>query len=118
MIPDETANQFATVWIDSWNAHDIERIMDHYADDVEFTSPFVVKLLNEPSGTISGKDYLRKYFERALDSYPELRFELLNVLTGADSVTLVYRSVNNLTAAEVMQFNNAKVYKVLAHYSR
>ena len=118
MIPDETADQFATDWIVSWNAHDIDRIMDHYADDVEFTSPFVIKLMDEPSGTVRGKDALREYFQKGLPAYPGLHFELLNVLTGVDSVTLVYRSVNDLLAAEVMQFNNAKVSKVLVHYSR
>jgi ketosteroid isomerase-like protein len=25
-----------TYWLEAWDAHDLERIMNHYADEVEF----------------------------------------------------------------------------------
>ena len=49
------AEQLAAVWIDSWNAHDLERILLHYAEDFEMSSPMVVQLVDEPSGTLKGK---------------------------------------------------------------
>jgi ketosteroid isomerase-like protein len=29
-------------WLDAWNSHDLDRIMQHYADDIEFTAQTVV----------------------------------------------------------------------------
>ena len=118
MLNEQEARQFAGEWIRAWNAHDLEQILTHYAQEVQFTSPFIVKLLGRPSGTIVGKDDLRVYFEKGLDAYPELRFELINVLVGVDSITLYYRSVRSMLAAEVMVFDESgKVTRATAHYS-
>jgi predicted ester cyclase len=117
MITQQKAHQIAREWIEGWNSHDLDAIVSHYADGVEFTSPFVVKLLNNPSGTIKGKEALRSYFERALAAYPDLKFDLIQVLTGVDSVTVYYRSVNEMMAAEVMALNsNGEIVRVMAHY--
>ena len=35
------AQRFALEWIESWNSHDLERILSHYSDDVEVTSPLI-----------------------------------------------------------------------------
>lgn len=119
MIANQKAEHIATEWIEAWNSHDLDAIVAHYADDVEFTSPFVMKLLSNPSGTIKGKETLRSYFGKTLAAYPNLKFDLVQVLTGVDSVTLYYRSVNGMMAAEVMSLNsNEKITKVIAHYKR
>lgn len=118
MYPHVNADEFAKDWIGAWNSHQIEAILSHYAQDVEFTSPFVVRLLNEPSGTLRGLAALRSYFLKGLESYPDLRFELIQVLEGVNSLTLYYHSVKNLMAAEVMVLNEkGKISRVLAHYS-
>ena len=118
MNTETRARQFAEEWIASWNNHDLEAILAHYADEVRFHSPFIVKLFNEPSGVIQGKETLRVYFQRGLQAYPELRFELLSVLSGVNSVVLHYRSVNHLLAAETMVFDErGKVREVRAHYA-
>jgi hypothetical protein len=109
---------FAEDWIAAWNAHDLEKILAHYADEIEFTSPFVASLQGDARGTLLGKDALRSYFQTALERFPDLHFELLHVLPGVGSVVLFYRSVRNLLAAETMIFGaNGKIVRVLAHYS-
>lgn len=109
--------RFAEDWINAWNAHDLNRILSHYADDIAFTSPFVVKLLGISSGSITGKDQLRDYFAKGLAAYPDLQFTLLDVFEGVDSVILHYQSVKNLRAAEMMLFDKrAKIIRVIAHY--
>lgn len=70
MISQEKAEEIAREWIGAWNAHDLERIMEHYSEKVVFTSPFVVKLLGDPSGTVRGKKRLRTYFAKGLAAYP------------------------------------------------
>jgi ketosteroid isomerase-like protein len=39
----EQAWEAAKDWCDAWNCRDLDGIMLHYADDVEFSSPTVVK---------------------------------------------------------------------------
>lgn len=118
MVSFEKSMHVAREWIESWNTHDFDSIISHYSDDVEFTSPFVVKLMGEQSGTIYGKDCLREYFEKGLSAYPDLKFKLLRVLSGVNSITLYYRSVNEMLAAEVMILNkDGKISKVIAHYT-
>ena len=39
MIERAWAEEFARDWVESWNSHDLERMLAHYADDFEMTSP-------------------------------------------------------------------------------
>jgi ketosteroid isomerase-like protein len=112
-------NNFAQAWVDAWNSHDLEAIMEHYADDVVFYSPFIQKLNNDPTGRIQGKEGLRAYFAKGLEAYPDLHFELYHVLEGIQSAVLYYKSVNNRLSAEMMVLNEAgKVVEVRAHYKQ
>lgn len=106
-----------THWLNAWNSHNLEHILTHYAEDIVFTSPFVVALQNQADGTLHGKAALADYFAQALAKYPDLVFELRHVATGVNSVTLIYQSVNNLLAAEVMELDGqGLVRRVWAHY--
>lgn len=105
-------------WLAAWNAHDLDRILAHYAEDVEFFSPFIVKLTGHPDGMLRGKAALRDYFARGLAAYPTLKFEFIRLYPGVRSCVLEYRSVNRLRAAETMEFDAAgKVCRVQAHYA-
>jgi len=114
----DDAWRFGREWVDAWNAHDLDAILSHYADDIEFTSPFVVSLQHGVDATIRGKVALQDYFERALTAYPDLKFELHEVLTGTSCLVLYYTSVNHLLAAEMMILDDSRrVIRVWAHYS-
>lgn len=117
VITEQQAQQLAHDWIEAWNDHDIDRLMRHYADDVEFTSPFIISLLNEASGRLRGQANLAAYFRQGLAAYPTLHFELIQILRGVDSVTVYYRSVRDLYAAEVMVLDaSSQVVRVSCHY--
>jgi ketosteroid isomerase-like protein len=49
---------FAKAWLSGWNERDLERIVSHYADDVEFQSPVAVHLFGEALRTIKGKRFV------------------------------------------------------------
>ena len=118
MISQEQAQELARHWIEAWNQHDLDGVMNHYASDVEFHSPFVARLLSEPSGVINDKSKLRTYFEKGLAQYPDLSFELFKVLPGMSSIAVYYRSVKNLFAVEIFELNaDGLVSRVLAHYA-
>lgn len=118
MITAESATDFAKDWIRSWNSHDLNAIMEHYANDIEFCSPFIPLLKFNESGIITSRDDLRNYFKIGLGAYPDLKFKLHNVFTGVNTVTIYYTSVNGRMAAEVFQLNNnGKAEKVFCNYS-
>lgn len=117
-LPDQSAQSFARQWIDAWNSHDLPAIMDLYAEDIRFYSPYIVKLGMNAEGVISNKEELNAYFAKALAIYTDLYFELYEVLTGADSVILYYKSVSNRLAAEMMMLDDSgKISLVKAHYN-
>ena len=118
MISQDNAQELADKWIESWNSHNIDNIISQYSDDVIFTSPFVAKLLGDESGTISGKKALKSLFTKALEEYPDLKFELHDVLIGVNSLTLLYKSVNELLAAAVITLDSeGKIVKSILHFS-
>lgn len=118
MISRERAERFAETWIDSWNRHDIDAILSHYDDDIEWSSPFVAQVVGDACGTIRGKAAVRTYLERGLGRYPDLDFELFKVFSGVGSITIYYRSVNNLLAAEVFELGpSGLALRVLCHYA-
>ena len=109
---------FANHWVDAWNAHDLELIMSHYDDAVEVTSPVAAQLLGAPHGKVAGKANLSAYFQRGLAAYPELQFELEDVLWGMNSVVLYYKNQKGTRSAEFMEMSaSGKVLRVIAHYS-
>lgn len=111
------AERFAQDWIDAWNAHDLERVLAHYADDFEMSSPVIVELAGEASGCLRGKEAVAAYWRKALELMPDLRFELLSVLVGVDSVVLHYRGARGRAAAEVFHFGrDGRVVRAFAHY--
>ena len=117
MISKEFANRFAEDWIESWNAHDLDRILAHYSADFEMSSPVIAQLMSEASGLLRGKEAIRTYWVKALAHNPSLRFELVDVFAGASSVTIVYRGHRGL-GAEVFWFDaEAKVFRAAAHYA-
>jgi ketosteroid isomerase-like protein len=114
----EQARAFAREWVDAWNSHDLDRIMSHYADELHMTSPFIVKLMHEPTGTIKGKENVRAYWAKALERIPDLHFDLIEVLSSVDSITIYYHAVLGKRAAEVLFFDeNGKVKRAVAHYN-
>lgn len=111
------ARAFAAEWYAAWNAHDLEAILAHYADDVEVTSPMVAGLTGDPDGRLVGKEALRAYFAAGLERFPDLRFDPVQLFVGVDSVVLHYLSVGGRPSAEVIFFgDDGKVCRYVAHY--
>src|SRR5688572_28560181 len=96
MISQHHADALAQAWISAWNAHDLDAVMALYHDDTEYISPIAARLLEREDGRIQGATELREYLAKGLLRYPDLRLELLHVLPGVQTVTLVYRSIQNL----------------------
>jgi ketosteroid isomerase-like protein len=117
-ITRDWAWKFAKDWVEAWNTHDLDRVLRHYTDDFEMSSPYIVQFAGEPSGTLKGKERVQSYWQKALEKIPNLKFELDEVFVSANSVAIYYRAALGKRAVEVFFFNpDGKVYKAAAHYN-
>lgn len=99
---------FADEWIAAWNAHDLDRILSHYAVDVVFESPVIRQRLGKASGQVRGIEALRAYWSGAFKAYPDLRFELLDLFEGVDGGAIRYFShARGCEVVEVFAFDDA-----------
>ena len=118
MMTQDEAQIWAQEWIDAWNAHDLERVLAHYTEDFEMSSPYIVTIAGEPSGVLRGKGDVAAYWRAALERRPDLHFELMRVLCGVDSLALFYQSAPGVVGTEVFFFDaSGAVCKAYAHYA-
>lgn len=110
------AQQFAREWIDAWNSQDLDAIVSFYAPNVVLISPLVVRVLDDPSCTVSGIEALRRYFGRGLEMRPSLAFKLLDVLCGVSSVLIYFEDDGAKRTGEFMELGpDGKVVRVVAN---
>lgn len=118
MIDPKWAREFANDWIESWNSHDLKRILSHYTNDFEMKSPLILERIAGSQGCLTGKDKVASYWLPSISADPPLQFELIDVLAGIDSITLYYRSVGRRVVAETLIFNEqGKAVKSMAQWS-
>ena len=118
LMTEDEARSFAAEWIEAWNSHDLDRIMAHYAEDLVLVSPIAAQLLNDPAGMVRGKDSLREYFQKGLNAFPQLRFDLIEVMRGLSSIVLYYKNQKGTKSGEFMELNpQRKITRVVANYS-
>jgi len=107
---------FAEDWIASWNSHDLDRILVHYAADIVFLSPVAQQTVG--NGRVVGLAALRAYWSDRLTARPDLKFERLEVLTGHQCLTIRYRNHRGQSAAETFEFGpDGKVIRSFACYA-
>jgi ketosteroid isomerase-like protein len=92
-------------WVDAWNAHDPDRVVEHFADDVVIHSPVAAQLRPESNGTLCGKPDVLAYYRAGLAASPGLRFTLVEVCTSVDGITIVYRNHRNTIVTEALTFD-------------
>jgi ketosteroid isomerase-like protein len=110
------AQRFAEEWAADWNSHDLERILEHYSDDVVFTSPKIVQFMGDPKGVVAGRDALRAYWGKALEQVPDLYFTVEDVRVSVDTVVINYRNERRQAVTEVLTFQDGHVCRGLGAY--
>jgi hypothetical protein len=86
VITREEVYRFAEGWAAVWDARDLGRSLTHYSDDYEMTSPFIVKLMGEPSGTRKGRMQVGKAGQCPPPVGLDLHFEVRHQLGPQRSV--------------------------------
>lgn len=95
---------FSKRWVDAWNAHDVEAVVEHFHEEVVFTSPVAASVLPETAGLVRGKSELRRYWTLALQRIPNLRFAVEDVYVGVDTIVIAYRNQDGGLVSEVLRF--------------
>jgi len=107
-VDHEEAQAFAAQWVKDWNAHDIDAVLEHFTDDVVFTSPVAVRVLGG-DGVIHGKEALRRYWSEGVRLIPDLHFEVLALYVGVSTLVINYRNQAGGLVSEVLTFEGSRV---------
>ena len=83
---------FVREWEAAWNAHDLDRILALYSDDVTFCSRKAVPFTGD--GEVRGKSDLRRYWSQALRNQPDLRFTVQSVFVGYRTLVITYLNID------------------------
>jgi len=74
----ENSEAFAARWAEAWNRRAVEAVLEHFHEDIVFTSPTALAVVGSP--TVHGKEALRAYWTAALARIGSLRFTVDHVL--------------------------------------
>jgi hypothetical protein len=107
-VDDAEAQAFARQWVKDWNAHDIAAVLEHFTDDVVFTSPVAVRILGG-NGVIRGKEALRNYWSEGVRLIPDLHFDVLGLYVGISTLVINYRNQAGGMVSEVLTFEGSLV---------
>lgn len=114
-----TLANHAVTWVEACNEHDIEAILDHYAENVEFQSDVVIRRWGKPDGILYGKTELREHFRRGLEMAPNLRFELEEIFTGPSNYAVQYRRDNGNRVIQIVALDPmGRATRVQTFYAR
>ena len=104
-MPTPDPASYADEWVRAWNAHDVDAVLGHFADDVVFTSPVAARVVPESGGVVRGKAALRDYWTAALTAHPDLRFDVVDVYRGESTLVINYRNHRGELVNEVLTFD-------------
>lgn len=107
----EWAADWATEWAAAWNNHDIDLLLEHFSDDVYWTSPVAAQLMPASQGVIRGKEALRHYYNLGLQRLPDLHFEVLATYKGVNTLVINYRNQKGGLVNEVLVFDETGLVK-------
>lgn len=103
--------QHASQWIDAWNRHDVQAVIEPFSEDAVFVSPRAALVTGH--ATVSGRQSLYEYWIKALAAVPDLHFRLVSAICdeAAQSVLVHYISDaggRTLRASELMRFEGGR----------
>jgi hypothetical protein len=114
MVP----SRLALDWIGAWNSHDLDHVLSFYTEDFELSSPYIVDVVGEPSGTLHGKPAIRAYWEKAMALYPDLHFTLDRTYIGTNSLVICYTNQAGGLRGELLCLNSeGKCFRSAAHHA-
>jgi len=119
MTRDE-ASAYARQWAQDWNRLDLDAVLEHFEDDVVWSSPKAVQAVGVP--TVHGKAALREYLGAAVKPVTALRFAVNRIIWDPESseLSIIYdRRIDGRDdrASEILHFGRSgRVDRGEVHY--
>lgn len=67
---DDDAAFIFNEWDQRTRAHDLDGLLQLYAPDAILETPLIARILNQPSGILSGREAIRPFFEQGTKNRP------------------------------------------------
>ena len=77
-------------WLDAFNRHDVDALVDLYADDATHTSPKIRALHPETGGKLLGKEAMRRWWRDSNARLPNLFYAEVNITADPHRVIIEY----------------------------
>jgi hypothetical protein len=111
-LSDQDIQALASDWYAAWNTRDARTICALYADDIAFTSPFIIRTGMSEDGLITGIQTFFQYVQNTLPRVPNLKFEPMANCLGINGTTLVYRNQSGHIVAETHEYDEDGLIRV------
>jgi steroid delta-isomerase-like uncharacterized protein len=113
--------QIANAWFDAFNQHDIDSLLNLYAEDAAHYSPKLKIRRPETNGLIKGKAALRSWWTDAFNRLPELNYQLIQLISNDEQVFMEYirrtPGEADLQVGEVLVIKDGKIVASRVYHS-
>lgn len=103
----------AKLWLHAFNEHNLEALLDLYADDAQHFSPKLKIRQPETNGLIIGKDAMRKWWQDAFERLPDLVYKEEQLTANNNRVFMEYTRIvgnePNMSVAELLEIKDGKI---------
>jgi len=80
--------------------------------------PLIARLSHDPSGTVQGKAALRAYVKKGFEVFDHIKFTVLDVLRGVDSIAIHYKGITARMSSRCCFFDkDGVVRESYVHYA-
>lgn len=112
-MPAQNNKQIASKWFQTFNEHDLEKLLSLYDDNAQHYSPKLKIRKPETQGLIKGKAALREWWQDAFDRLPSLQYEVIKLTADEEQVFMEYirhvEGEEDLSVGEVLQIKNGLI---------
>ena len=112
-MPAQNNKQIASKWFQTFNEHDLEKLLSLYDDNAQHYSPKLKIRKPETQGLIKGKSALREWWQDAFDRLPSLQYEVIKLTADEEQVFMEYirhvEGEEDLSVGEVLQIKNGLI---------
>jgi len=86
----QTPIDIARLWLDAFNRHDLEALLNLYHEDAEHFSPKLKQRMPETNGMVRGKNALRLWWQDAFQRLPGLAYKEKQLTANMERVFMEY----------------------------
>lgn len=112
----------ALLWLEAFNAHDLEKLLSLYDDQAQHFSPRLKQRRPETNGMVTGKDALRDWWREAFERLPDLHYAVTRLTANTERVFMEYiRQVGSepdMEIAELLEISSGRIIASRVYYGQ